>query len=100
MEITKPLGRVEMLTMPYVTENTRVFMLLPILQMDKVFASDFMKQYAQTCSQADPSFLMLVSFIVTTFLDVVYLCLQKALIQLNNTIGELRGFYLSSKHDY
>lgn len=60
LEITKPLGRVEMLTMPYVTENSRVYMLLPILQIDKFMASDFMKQYAQTCSQADPSFLMLI----------------------------------------
>lgn len=60
VEVTKTLGRVEMLQMPYVTENSRVYMLLPILEMDRTMASEFMKQYAQTCSQSDLSFLMLV----------------------------------------
>ncbi|XP_014241886.1 chondroitin sulfate synthase 2 [Cimex lectularius] len=60
IEVSKPLGKVELLPMPYVTESTRIFMLLPVQSNDNQPASEFMKKYSNTCSQTDLTFLLLI----------------------------------------
>uniref|UniRef100_A0A224XL69 Hexosyltransferase n=1 Tax=Panstrongylus lignarius TaxID=156445 RepID=A0A224XL69_9HEMI len=60
VEASKPLGRVEMLQMAYVTENTRVYLLVPLVATDKEAAANFMAKYSETCTQSELTFLMLV----------------------------------------
>ena len=62
MEICKPLGRVEMVPMPYVTENVRVNLVLPVEATYKTETITFMENYEKICMEKrDKTFLMLVS---------------------------------------
>ncbi|CAG2056253.1 unnamed protein product, partial [Timema podura] len=61
IEVFEPLLKVEVVPMPYVTENTRVNMILPIATNDGAQALKFMEQYATVCMEKhDKTFLMLV----------------------------------------
>ncbi|XP_066589072.1 chondroitin sulfate synthase 2 isoform X2 [Prorops nasuta] len=61
VEICKPLGKVEILPVPYVTENTRINMILVIEPSRKQDALDFMENYANSCMQNKyKTFLMVV----------------------------------------
>jgi len=54
-----------MLSVPYVTENTRVNILLPVHTNEKEDAFHFLKQYKQICiDKKEKTMLMLVSFIL------------------------------------
>lgn len=62
IEICKPLGKVEILPVPYVTENARVNLILTINIFQKNESLDFMSYYAETCMEKkDKTFLMVVS---------------------------------------
>lgn len=62
-EAVKPLGRVEIVPSPYVTESTRIAMLLPIFEHQIKEALEFVMSYEKTCMEhQDNTFLMLVSF--------------------------------------
>lgn len=51
-----------MLSIPYVTENTRVNILLPIYTKEKDDAFRFLKEYKQICiDKKEKTMLMLVS---------------------------------------
>ncbi|KAJ9598451.1 hypothetical protein L9F63_010847, partial [Diploptera punctata] len=61
LEICKPLGRVEVVPMPYVTENVRVNLVLPVEAEYKTETITFMENYAKICMEKrDKTFLMLV----------------------------------------
>ncbi|KAJ4439449.1 hypothetical protein ANN_07573 [Periplaneta americana] len=61
LEVCKPLGRVEVVPMPYVTENVRVNLVLPVEAEHKLEAIKFMENYARICMEKrDKTFLMLV----------------------------------------
>ncbi|XP_046984721.1 chondroitin sulfate synthase 2 [Schistocerca americana] len=61
IEVCKALGKVEIIPMPYVTENTRVNLILPVEADLKEEAKTFMEQYAKICMEKhDKTFLMLV----------------------------------------
>lgn len=61
VEVSKLLGKVEMLSVPYVTENTRVHVLLPVRVNEKKDALNFLKQYKQICiDKKEKTMLMLV----------------------------------------
>ncbi|XKL59141.1 hypothetical protein PGB90_000157 [Kerria lacca] len=61
IEVCKPLGKVEMLPVPYVTENRRVNILLPIRMNDRENAFKFLQQYKSEClEKKEKIFLMLV----------------------------------------
>ncbi|RZF45951.1 hypothetical protein LSTR_LSTR008328 [Laodelphax striatellus] len=61
VEICKPLGKVELLPIPYVTENTRVNFILPVDAAHKNEAVKFIQQYTKVCMEKkDKTFLMLV----------------------------------------
>lgn len=54
-----------MLTVPYVTENTRVHILLPVRTNEKEDAFQFLKQYKQICiDKKEKTMLMLVSLLI------------------------------------
>ncbi|XP_050537031.1 chondroitin sulfate synthase 2 [Daktulosphaira vitifoliae] len=61
VEISKTLGKVEMLPVPYVTENTRIHILLPVHSYEKDDAFQFLKQYKQVCvDKKEKTMLMFV----------------------------------------
>lgn len=61
IEICKPLGKVEILPVPYVTENTRVNVILTVDLFKRQEAFDFLEQYAQDCMEKKyKTFLMIV----------------------------------------
>ncbi|KAG8229514.1 hypothetical protein J437_LFUL004920 [Ladona fulva] len=49
-EVAKPLGSSEIVPMPYVTENTRVTILLPISANNANWALEFIRAYSQSSS--------------------------------------------------
>lgn len=60
-EAVKPLGRVEILPSPYVTESTRIAILLPTFEHQINDAMDFVMHYEKTCMEhQDNTFLMMV----------------------------------------
>ncbi|XP_031631958.1 chondroitin sulfate glucuronyltransferase [Contarinia nasturtii] len=60
-EAVKPLGRVEIVPSPYVTESTRVALLLPTFEHQTKETLDFIAQYEKTCMEhQDNTFLMMV----------------------------------------
>lgn len=61
IEVCKPLGKVEVLSVPYVTENTRINMILVVDTNNKESALNFMEYYEESCMQKKyKTFLMLV----------------------------------------
>lgn len=61
IEICKPLGKVEILSVPYVTENARVNLILTANILQKNETLRFMSNYARTCmDKKDKTFLMVV----------------------------------------
>lgn len=60
-EVCKPLGQVEFIPIPYVTENTRVTVLLPIQETEVELAMEFLTNYAALImDRKEKTFLMLV----------------------------------------
>lgn len=57
----KPLGHIEVVPSPYVTESTRVALLLPTFEHQTKEATEFIAHYEKTCMEhQDNTFLMLV----------------------------------------
>ena len=61
IEVCKPLGKVEILPVPYVTENTRINIILTINPSKKRDALNFLEHYAIDCMEKKyKTFLMMV----------------------------------------
>lgn len=61
IQVCKPLGKVEILPVPYVTENSRINMILIVDSMRKKETMKFLEDYAQTClEKKDKIVLMMV----------------------------------------
>lgn len=61
IEVCKPLGKVEILPVPYVTENTRINIILTVNSLNKQDALSFLEQYAIDCIEKKyKTFLMMV----------------------------------------
>ena len=61
VEVCKPLGKVEILPVPYVTENTRINIILTVDSLNKQAALNFLEQYALDCMEKKyKTFLMVV----------------------------------------
>ncbi|XP_015597570.1 chondroitin sulfate synthase 2 [Cephus cinctus] len=86
VEVCKPLGKVEILPVPYVTENSRINMILMANPQKKTETLTFMKKYAENCMEKkDKTFLMVVLLYDPSALsrgkeDVFYDIKQLALI--------------------
>lgn len=60
-EVMKPLGMVEIIPSPYVTESTKIAILLPTFEHQVQESLNFMARYEKTCmANQDNTFLMLV----------------------------------------
>lgn len=65
-ESVKPLGRVEIVPSPYVTESTRIVLLLPTFEHQTKETQEFINHYEKTCMEhQDNTFLMLVRSITS-----------------------------------
>ncbi|EDW62593.2 chondroitin sulfate synthase 2 [Drosophila virilis] len=61
LEVVKPLGRVEVVPSPYVTESTRIAILVPAFEHQVTDALDFVAQYERICmANQDNTFLLLI----------------------------------------
>ncbi|XP_070159253.1 chondroitin sulfate synthase 2 [Polyergus mexicanus] len=61
IEVCKPLGKVEIIPVPYVTENTRINIIITVDINKKQDALSFMEHYAQDCMEKKyKTFLMMV----------------------------------------
>lgn len=61
IEVCKPLGKIEILPVPYVTENRRINILLPVRVHDRASVNKFLQQYKSVClEKKEKTFLMLV----------------------------------------
>ncbi|KAL6268446.1 hypothetical protein P5V15_001581 [Pogonomyrmex californicus] len=61
VEICKPLGKVEIISVPYVTENTRINIIITIDLSKKQDALNFIEHYAQNCMEKKcKTFLMVI----------------------------------------
>ena len=77
IQISKPLGKVEILPVPYVTENSRINMILIVDSMRKKDTMKFLEHYAQTClEKKDKIVLMMVRLFINIEMFIkVYQCL-------------------------
>uniref|UniRef100_A0A8D8M5D0 Hexosyltransferase n=1 Tax=Cacopsylla melanoneura TaxID=428564 RepID=A0A8D8M5D0_9HEMI len=61
IQVCKPLGKIDILKVPYVTENTRINIILPVQLQDVDSALHYLQQYKKICmDKKEKSFLMLV----------------------------------------
>lgn len=61
IQVCKPLGKIDILKIPYVTENTRINIILPVRPQDVDTALRYLQQYRKICmDKKEKSFLMLV----------------------------------------
>lgn len=56
----KPLGNVEFVQVPYVTENTRVAIILPVQETELELANQFLDRYNLMMEKKEKTFLLLV----------------------------------------
>ena len=63
VHIVRPLGQVEIVPMPYVTESTRINLILPVTEDDKDGVGNFLDSYAHTCLDTGDNTYLLIVFI-------------------------------------
>ena len=63
IEVCKPLGKVEILPVPYVTENTRVNIILTVDSSKKEAALSFLQQYALDCMEKNYKTFLMVALL-------------------------------------
>ncbi|XP_076670658.1 chondroitin polymerizing factor [Andrena cerasifolii] len=63
IEVCKPLGKVEILPVPYVTENTRVNIILTVDFSKKEAALSFLEQYALDCMEKNYKTFLMVALL-------------------------------------
>ncbi|KAH8400297.1 hypothetical protein KR215_009986 [Drosophila sulfurigaster] len=62
-EVVKPLGRVEVVPSPYVTESTRIALLVPSFEHQVPDALDFVAQYERICMHNQSNTFLLLIFL-------------------------------------
>ncbi|XP_064647695.1 chondroitin sulfate glucuronyltransferase-like [Lineus longissimus] len=66
VHILKPLGEVEIVPMPYVTENSRVNLILPVTLETKTSFTDFMEKYANIFMEVGENTYLFIAFYYKT----------------------------------
>ena len=61
--LMRPLGAVEIVPMPYVTENTRVNLVLPVMTEDRDSVMSILDSYAHTCLESGDNTHLFVVFV-------------------------------------
>lgn len=65
-EILRPLSRSEIVPMPYVTEHSRVVMVLFVKEKELDHVTVFVEEYARTCLEKNENTMLLLAFLQTT----------------------------------
>ncbi|KAK7789799.1 hypothetical protein R5R35_012982 [Gryllus longicercus] len=61
LQVCRPLGKVEVVPMPYVTENNRINLVLPVNAKNREQTKHFIEQYTHICMETrDKTLLMLI----------------------------------------
>ncbi|KAL8566044.1 hypothetical protein ACOMHN_062773 [Nucella lapillus] len=63
VQLVRPLGKVEVVPMPYVTETTSIHLVLPVGDEDREGVGTFLDAYAHTCLDAQENAELLIIFI-------------------------------------
>lgn len=63
VQLVRPLGQVEIVPMPYVTELSRITLVLPVAEEDRDGVGTFLDNYAHTCLDAQENTNLFVIFI-------------------------------------
>lgn len=63
LEFLRPLGKSEILPMPYVTEHTRVVMVLFVKEKELAHVAAFIDEYAKTCLEKNENTMLLLAFL-------------------------------------
>ena len=66
VHLLRPLGNAEIVPMPYVTENTRVNLVLPMYPDEKDGVLSFIDSYAHTCLESGDNAYLLIVFVYET----------------------------------
>ncbi|CAF0890604.1 unnamed protein product, partial [Didymodactylos carnosus] len=71
-ELMRPLGLVEIITMPFVTDNTKIFLILPLFHDDQQQTIKFLKHCNQTLfdKESRDKLEILLTHIVTTKIEL------------------------------
>ncbi|CAN7997215.1 unnamed protein product [Ixodes hexagonus] len=86
LEFLRPLGRSELLPMPYVTEHTRVVMVLFVKENELDHVVVFIEEYAKTCLQKNDNTMLLLAFLQP--------------MDTPDAFGNIRSFALSSSNRF
>ncbi|KAH9370715.1 hypothetical protein HPB48_013978 [Haemaphysalis longicornis] len=86
LEFLRPLGRSEILSMPYVTEHTRLIMVLFVKEKELDHVAVFIEEYAKTCLEKNDNTMLLLAF------------LQPAGVA--DVFGNIRSFAVSSSNRF
>lgn len=62
VQLVRPLGKVEVVPMPYVTETTSIHLILPVRDEDKEGVGTFLDAYTHTCLDAQENTELLIIF--------------------------------------
>lgn len=62
-EVSKPLGSVEFIPVPYVTENTRVSIILPVQETEVIQSMNFLSRYDTTIMEKKEKTLLFLVFL-------------------------------------
>ncbi|XP_064455950.1 chondroitin sulfate synthase 2-like [Ornithodoros turicata] len=69
LQFLRPLSKSEILQMPYVTEHTRVVMVLFVKQNELDHVTLFIEEYAKTCLEKNDNTMLLLAFLQTAGSD-------------------------------
>lgn len=61
--MSKPLGSVEFIPVPYVTENTRVSIILPVQETEVIQSMNFLSRYDTTIMEKKEKTLLFLVFL-------------------------------------
>lgn len=86
LEFLRPLGKSEILPMPYVTEHTRVVMVLFVKENELDHVVVFIEEYAKTCLEKNDNTMLLLAFLQP--------------MDTPDAFGNIRSFALSSSNRF
>ncbi|KAH6939732.1 hypothetical protein HPB50_021105 [Hyalomma asiaticum] len=66
LEFLRPLGKSEVISMPYVTEHTRIIMVLFVKEKELDHVAVFIEEYAKTCLEKNDNTMLLLAFLQPT----------------------------------
>lgn len=86
LEFLRPLGKSEVISMPYVTEHTRIIMVLFVKEKELDHVAVFIEEYAKTCLEKNDNTMLLLAFLQPAGVPDVF--------------GNIRSFAVSSSNRF